>query len=49
MRSMLNIKHVENILTMQFQTLNVAKTYRKRYNKSNPEKQSRIILSAKRE
>ena len=30
------IKHVENMLTMQFQTLNIAKTYRKRYNKSNP-------------
>ena len=25
MRSMLNIKHVENMLTMQFQTLNIAK------------------------
>ncbi len=45
MRSMLNIKHVENMLTMQFQTLNIAKIYRKRYNK----KQARIILSAKRE
>jgi hypothetical protein len=30
------IKHVENMLTIQFQTLNIAKTYRKRYNKSNP-------------
>ena len=30
------IKHVENMLTVQFQTLNIAKTYRKRYNKSNP-------------
>ena len=30
------IKHVENMLTVQFQTLNIAKTYRKRYNKGNP-------------
>ena len=35
MRSMLNIKHVENMLTMQFQTLNIAKTYRRQMDVSH--------------